>query len=114
MTSGINFQTQLPTWNLDSVYAGFESIQYREDKEGLKKKLSKLLGRLKAYGPSTMDASDWLSRYVEQYNTVADLCENLIFYAYCRYSTDTTDPQAGREINLLEDIALLFTDITRR
>ena len=118
MTTGTNgpgrvvIKDRLPTWNLDSVYTGFESIQYREDKKRLKTGLSELLDWISTHGPATIDASDWLSRYVEQYNAVTDLYENLISYAYCRYSTATTDPEAGREINLLEEIALPFTDIT--
>ena len=112
MTSGINARSRLPVWNIDSVYTGFDSIPYGEDKEKLKTKLSKLLKWLEAHGPAAMEASDWLTQYLEQYNTVTDLYENLISYAYCRYSTATTDPEAGREINLLEEIALPFTDIT--
>ncbi len=100
----------LPLWNIDPVYAGFESERYRADKESFTKNTAELLRLTGDAAAMKRDAGAWLTAYIAQTNKTLDLYENLASYAYARFTTDTRDPRAQKELNALEEAALPLTD----
>jgi pepF/M3 family oligoendopeptidase len=102
----------LPQWSLETVYSGFDSDTYTTDKETFRDKLKELTAWVHSFDSRQSNPKEWLHGFLQRYNRAHDLYENLFSFAYCRYSTNTRDEQAGREINHLEEIALPFTEIT--
>ncbi|RKX74575.1 MAG: peptidase M3 [Spirochaetes bacterium] len=97
---------ELPLWDLDAVYSGFESQKYREDKESFRKLTHDLLSLIKDDNLRKSNTGKWLGNCIELLNHCGDLYENLESFAYCRYSTNTKDREALREINSLEEARL--------
>ncbi len=100
-----------PRWQLQSIYAGFDSPSYRADRQLLTDTLLQLEQLLqtqpvtdRAREPETADA--WLSSCLDLINTISDLHENLDAYVYARYSVDTADAQAVRELNRIQQLIL--------
>lgn len=95
----------LPRWDLKSVYPGFDSREYREDKDELKRLSESLLAHLDAI-PEPPAFTAWLAEALELESAAGGLAETLGSYAYASYSTATTDRTALTELNALEELGL--------
>ncbi len=98
----------LPLWSLEPIFPGFDSVKYLDAKARLGSSVSALLAAIGDREARSGRPSEWLSGCLELYNRSADLYEELSSYAYARYSTDTREIAAQREINQLEELGLPF------
>ncbi len=96
----------LPLWNLDPIFPGFDTPKHLDAKARLRASVSGLLAAIGDVRTRTARPAEWVTACIGQYNRSADLYEELSSYAYARYSTDTRDITAQREINQLEEEGL--------
>ena len=96
----------LPRWTLDSIYPGFESPEFESDK-------ASLVAGITRFREVAADRRAWkskpqsqLKRCLKLINRITDLHETLDAFTYARYSVDTADPVATRELNALQEIAV--------
>lgn len=101
----------LPHWQLDSIYKGVDSPRYLSDQQRLSDQLAQLEQLLRtvavdhnAHDPGT--AATWLRSCLTLVNSISDLHENLDAYVYARYSVDTADTHAVREVNRIQQLIL--------
>ncbi|MBN2048876.1 MAG: M3 family oligoendopeptidase [Spirochaetales bacterium] len=95
----------IPRWNLDKIYGGFHDPAYNEARESTASSI-RLFGRASEEGPKEKErAEEWLSRCLDLLNSLAARLENLESYVLCRYTTATTDKEAVREMNRLEELS---------
>ena len=95
----------LPRWDLRPIYPGFNSAEYRADKEELERRSAALLAHM-AEAPEPSAFGPWLHTAVTLMETAGALAETLGAYAYSSYSTATTDSKALAELNKLEEMEL--------
>ncbi len=125
-----------PRWQLDSVYPGFDSPEYRAAKaeladlsarelahvaaaprgkgaaDGAGGAASGGLGAPAAGGDACLSAvRDWLSGMIGLLNRSDSLYETLLSYCYARYSSDTTATDAMAELNSVEELGVPFNKI---
>ncbi|TVQ95881.1 MAG: M3 family oligoendopeptidase, partial [Spirochaetaceae bacterium] len=96
----------IPRWSLESIYPGFDSPEFDADKRAL-------IAAITRFRAVADDRRAWkskpesqLKRCLKLINRISDLHETLDAYTYARYSVDTTDPVATRELNALQEIAV--------
>ena len=80
-------------WNLDILYTGFDTEEYKNDLcklEALIPKLSDIAG-----GCHNMSAADFLTKYIKTNEELTELIEKLAIYANLRYSANTRDTDAA-------------------
>ena len=80
-------------WNLDILYTGFDTEEYKNDYaklEALIPELAKL-----AEGCKDMPASEFLTAHVKLSEELSDLVNKLAIYANLRYSANTRDTDAA-------------------
>ncbi|MEW5815252.1 MAG: M3 family oligoendopeptidase, partial [Spirochaetota bacterium] len=94
--------TALPLWDLNPIYKGFNDAAYTTGKDHLNKLIDTFLKLAGDRGKAEQRPGDWIKNCIDCYNTTADLFEDLSAYAYMRYSTNTQDKEALKEINVLE------------
>lgn len=89
-------------WQLESVYPGLDSPQYKGDIQELRELIERA-GTVFAEEPdSRTRAVEWLTRCLDLQARIATLDETLESYLYCRYSTDTRDSAVMAELNAVE------------
>ncbi len=99
-----------PHWNLDPIYAGFDSPRYLDDKKRLETGTAELV-RLAARGPEKgQNPGEWIASFIMSMNKAGDLLENLMSYAYTKFTTCTTDGQALKELAAMEEMAIPMKD----
>ncbi|MBT3275218.1 MAG: M3 family oligoendopeptidase [Spirochaetales bacterium] len=94
-----------PRWNLNNIYPDFNDEKYRSDVQKLAVAIETLSSAISS-PEKTGDSVSWTAKCIDGYNTATDLYENLGSYAYTRFSTDTKDAEASKELNKLEEAAL--------
>ena len=94
--------TDTPEWSLDSIYSGFDSDSYSADIARCARRAPALLERAKSIRPNDNSVAEFL----EEYNDIGDLCEEIGSFAYCRFSTDTRDERAVKELSRIEELSL--------
>ena len=80
-------------WNLDILYTGFDTEEYKNDLcklEALIPELSDIAG-----GCHNMSAADFLTKYIKTNEELTELIEKLAIYANLRYSANTRDTDAA-------------------
>ena len=102
--TAINDQGGIPRWNMSTVYEGFHHESYTRDKKSLSNLLLNLITL--AEHPVPGNESAWIKNYIELFEKVADLRENLYSFTYAIFSTDTNNEEATRELNAIEEISL--------
>jgi len=93
----------LPRWDLSSVYPSFDSEEYAAAKARMAALSSEFLAHLESRAG---DLGAWLAAALELEESCGSLHETLAAYAYARFSTDTGDPRALAEINVVEELGL--------
>ena len=100
---GRSIEKEVPLWDLTSIYKGFDDPKFADDKD----KLSKSLDKIKSVAGDKKSAKDnpsyWFKSAADTYNEAVDLLENLISYAYARFSTATGDKENIVQLGKIED-----------
>ena len=80
-------------WNLDILYKGFDTEEYKADLN----KLEELIPALSSLAEkkSGMTPADFLTEYVRTNEAISELVEKLAIYANLRYSANTRDTDAA-------------------
>ncbi len=94
----------LPRWDLDPIFPGFGSDEYRRAKEELAELAEAFLAHLGAAPEGGLGG--WLSRALELEDRSGSLHETLAAYAYASYSVATRESAALAEINAVEALGL--------
>lgn len=113
-----------PRWNLETVFPGFESAEYRNAKESLSSitgEFDAKLARLEeAGGPhesASLPPADFLPalrELLEIMNRESAVSETLGSYCYAVYSADTTNTRAMNELNAVEEALVPFSPLFAR
>ncbi|MDC7125576.1 MAG: M3 family oligoendopeptidase [Spirochaetales bacterium] len=93
----------LPDWNLEGIFAGFNSSKYKKMFSDFTENISKLEELIQQNF-----TTNTLIKIIKLLNQSAAMCEELFSYAYCKYSTNTSDPQSIQEINRIEEASVGF------
>jgi pepF/M3 family oligoendopeptidase len=112
-----------PRWNLDSIFPGFDSNEFKAAKLRLAKLAADSVAHMEA-APAVAEADSvtasvtasangkpfelWLLRALELQNESDALSRTLSSYCYAIYSTDTASARAMAETNSVDEIALPF------
>lgn len=102
----------VPHWNLDSIYAGLDTPEYKQALSNFTSSMDTLDALLieaeKNHNTqnNAFDFASWLSTYLEAESTCAILENTLGNYAYCIYSTDTTNASYLNNISKIEEMSL--------
>lgn len=99
----------LPRWDLRSIYESFDAPEYKRDQELLAEKTAAFLSFLgKTIPEDTEKAADHILSLIRYYEETGNIAENLSSFASAIYTTNTRDPRALNEINILDELALPF------
>jgi pepF/M3 family oligoendopeptidase len=102
--------SEVPRWDLDSVYPGFQSDAYKSDRKAFVKNCKSILKTLEDKTQRKKEPKKWIKQIVGKINAASALHENLSSYLGCAYSVDTTNSTILSEINSLDEDALLLSD----
>lgn len=106
---------KIPTWDLSGIFTDFKSEKYTEMFEDFGEKIKKIESMLDKTPSKDLDSLEKdLTAIIKLYNITGSIYEELYSYAYCRYSTDTSDPAALSEINRIEAAAVGFNTVAVR
>ena len=80
-------------WNLDILYKGFDTEEFKSDYA----KLEKLIPELATFaeGCKELPAGEFLTEYIKKNEAISELVEKLAIYANLRYSANTRDTDAA-------------------
>ncbi|GHV81325.1 oligoendopeptidase F [Spirochaetia bacterium] len=98
--------TELPKWDLSSIYLSFDSPEYRRDLQQLPEKIAVFLQLLETPLPTGAGIAAALLALIQAYEEAGDFRENLAAYAEAVYTADTRDSRAMAEINAIDAAAL--------
>ena len=80
-------------WNLDILYTGFDTEEYKNDLQRLEELIPEL-ARV-AEKSRELSASEFLTEYIKVNEEITELVEKLAIYANLRYSANTRDTDAA-------------------
>ena len=80
-------------WNLDILYKGFDTEEFKTDFARLEKLIPELATF--AQGCKELPASEFLTEYIRRNEEISELVEKLAIYANLRYSANTRDTDAA-------------------
>lgn len=80
-------------WNLDILYTGFDTDEYKNDLKRLEELISELSGV--AEKSRELSPSEFLTEYIKVKEELSELVEKLAIYANLRYSANTRDTDAA-------------------
>ena len=86
-------------WNLDILYTGFETEEYKNDLA----RMNELIPELAALAKDSkeMTAAELLTAYVKKSEELNELIEKLAIYANLRYSANTRDTDAASMLGII-------------
>ena len=104
---------EIPCWNLDDVFHGFESEEYKKAKNELKTLLENLGIELEnAKPPSDIKGTaNWLFELLGKVDRLETLADTLSAYVQARFSTDTRDAIVLQELGKVEELLVPATKI---
>ena len=109
-------KTEIPEWNLDSVFSSLDSKEYKEALEktdSLFETADQLLEtaiKFTKEANSNFDFCLWLKSYLENQNFLLLNTKTLFAYAYVIYSTDTTNTRYLNNLDAMEKISIRLND----
>ncbi len=110
----MNFMSDIiPRWDLSSVFAGFDSDDYRSALKEVELGCEKL-NLLLASPLLHSDFSAWLDQWYQLQNRTGALYESLYAYTEAVSSTDTTDTVAMNNVGIVEKLGLLVDETDRK
>ena len=86
-------------WNLDILYTGFDTEEYKNDLEKMQKLIPELT--VLASESKSMPADKLLCEYVKHSEELTELVEKLAIYANLRYSANTRDSEAASMLGII-------------
>jgi pepF/M3 family oligoendopeptidase len=93
----------LPSWNLETIYPSFDSLEYKRDMTLLERQTALLLESLKSSTPSDADSALKMTlQTIRAWEDAADTAENLMSYAEAVYTASVRNSRALAEINAIE------------
>ena len=104
--------TQIPRWNLDSLFSSIESPEYKKAVSDYVVGMDNLDALLENGKEMTRNHNEnfdfalWLKTYLEADDKVCALSRTLSAYAYIVYSTDTTNTAYLNNISQIEELGL--------
>ncbi len=102
--------SRVPRWQLDSVYPGYESEQYRNDREELRRLCTSLLKKIDDSATKKQSPGSWIERVLTKMDAAFGLYGTLEAYIYCNYSVDTKNTRTLAELSSIEEDALPLKD----
>lgn len=99
----------IPVWDNDSIYQGFEDPRYLKHVRQLSQAIGSVARILKkAPGPEAaiLDKVQWVKTQVSAFDRASSFMNNLFSYAQMVYSVDTKNSEALRQINRIEEITV--------
>jgi pepF/M3 family oligoendopeptidase len=96
----------IPVWDLSGIFNGFSDPEYT----GLFKTFGNNIKKLESMLENSK-AAESLTDIIKLYNDTGAMHEELFSFAYCCYSSNTTDPAALSEINRIEASAVGFSTV---
>lgn len=108
MTGG----SDIPLWDLNPVYGGFEDPAFKSDKTRLRNGIDSLGGIISPAISGSADSrtgrtetpADKIVSFIDQYNFIRDLAENLSAFCYAKYSVNTEDVDAIKEMDSVDEM----------
>ncbi len=106
MSDKMHQNNDIPEWNLDSVYHGFNSEAYIQAKLNIASSLRSLKAELsETVAPSEPRRfSDWLWMLLEKLDRLETEADTLSAYTYARFSTSTASAEVLSELNKVEEL----------
>lgn len=95
-----------PRWQLDSIYAGYDSSSYLGDRAELLKICSTVLKKLDDKSAKKKDPEKWLKWMLKKLDSAQGVYANLSGYLWCAYAVDTTNAATLAQIHSLEEDGL--------
>ena len=86
-------------WNLDILYTGFETEEYKNDLARMNELIPELAALAK--DSNKMTAAELLTAYVKKSEELNELIEKLAIYANLRYSANTRDTDAASMLGII-------------
>jgi len=97
----------MSNWNLDKLYTSFESKEYKEDLEKLDKSVNELNSYKKEIEKGNLD----VEKYLKTLSNYRVLVRKLGAFASLTKSTDTSNTEAIKYINLLSNKSSEITEV---
>src|SRR5574344_419284 len=108
----------VPNWNLDSIYKGIDSDEYKKALKDYSSYMEELEQHLKIAEEQTnkkdIDFPSWLDKYLTLFIKFNDLETTLGAYAYIIYSTDTTNTDYLNNMSTIDEMGLRSGKISIR
>lgn len=97
-------QQDIPLWNLDEVFEGFNAPAYRSAKDEIAALLERLRTALPQMESPSSDSAfaDWLAGLLADIDRLETLASTVSAYAYALFSTNTKDADIIAELNRVE------------
>ncbi len=98
----------IPRWNLDSIFTGLDSDEYKKALEEYNSRIENIDALLETADRYTKESNDrfdfeaWLVAFLEAWNELIASCHTLQAYAYIIYSTDTTNNAYLNNLSFIE------------
>ena len=104
--------SNVPRWNLDSIYSSLQSKEYSAALDEFKAQIENIDGLLKTADRFTRESNEnfdfaqWLAAYLKNHNELIANEQTLGAYAYIIYSTDTTSTQYLNNLSYIEKLGI--------
>jgi pepF/M3 family oligoendopeptidase len=105
---GAGSASDAPRWDLSGAYPDFDSTEYAADRRSLENAVSTFSEVAADRARAEREPGEWTEACIARINEIEDVAENLDVYCYTRYSVDTTNTKALREMNALQEALLPF------
>ncbi|MBI9106528.1 MAG: M3 family oligoendopeptidase [Spirochaetales bacterium] len=102
-------EKNIPVWDLSGFYKDFDDPEFTGSLSKLRNNIEGLSKSAAALTSGSDKPELALENIIRLYNETGALYEELFSYTYCRYSTDTSDNRALKELGRLEEIAGKFS-----
>lgn len=92
-----------PVWRLEEIYCSYQDERYGSDLERLATRPGEILQTLGPDWPGDgSQALEVFERTLQEIERLGDVAETLQSYTYLRYSVETANEEAVRQLNLVE------------
>ena len=111
--------TELPRWDLDSIYPGFSSPEYKSALESLKRQIDNLqtqfdeegIGAGDPLGADTADLFEELAREIDKANELAKMLRT---YVNCTVDMDSRNDEAQAQESALDELFVPLEKLSTR
>jgi len=97
---------KLPHWDLSSIYHSITSEDFEHDLQQITPLVEQVRKQLQLGSQEKTDFSSWLIKLLDDYQLALDTTETLYAYASALLTVDTSNDQAMRALNRVEEALL--------